>query len=201
MPKSPLALQISIFQHAEVHYGSKLQHNLKALQKKEAECHMYYNNHFHSPRQEDLKQIRTLNGAEVTLCKRMVQKKHELKNSGTPKKLYTQSNFHFPAPLLYSNFTEMTRMGDNKPTAHEKKDDRSWKIDLCDTMEHMSSLTKFCGSLLARPRKMLKKCLEFTEICSCFLLWHLTYERTFSSFFIHLNKLTPPSRGCRKGVR
>ncbi len=54
MLKSTLALQISIFQHAEVHYRSKLQHNLKVLQKKEAECHMYYNNHFHSPRQEDL---------------------------------------------------------------------------------------------------------------------------------------------------
>lgn len=83
---------------------------------------MYYNNHFHYPRQEDLKQICTLNGAKVTLCKRMVQKKHEPKNSSRPKKLYTQSNFHFQAPLLYTNFTAMTRMGDNKPTAHEKKD-------------------------------------------------------------------------------
>jgi hypothetical protein len=83
---------------------------------------MYYNNQFHYPRQEDLKQICTLNGAEVTLCKRMVQKKHEPKNSSRPKKLYTQSNFHLQAPLLYINFTATTRMGDNKATAHEKKD-------------------------------------------------------------------------------
>ncbi len=90
---------------------------------------MYYNNQFHYPRQEDLKQICTLNGAEVTLCKRMVQKKHEPKNSSRPKKLYTQSNFHLQAPLLYINFTATTRMGDNKATAHEKKDpELGWQI-------------------------------------------------------------------------